>query len=137
MATWSPATASCDFPEATAEMMAPAAGNAGVRSFVGRGGGRGGGGASFRGRRAGSRARAVSEMSEAGGDEDRSWRREDSGAPGEHRASDVGAATGGAGVGRGRGRSKKEDVVWVQCDNCLRWRKLALGMLFEHLPDKW
>ncbi|CAN0199532.1 unnamed protein product, partial [Scytosiphon promiscuus] len=55
----------------------------------------------------------------------------------ERRESDAGSRGNGGGGGRGRGRSKKEDVLWVQCDKCLRWRKLALGMRLEDLPDKW
>ncbi|NXE07583.1 MORC3 protein, partial [Lophotis ruficrista] len=30
---------------------------------------------------------------------------------------------------------KQPDQTWVQCDGCLKWRKLPDGM--EHLPDKW
>lgn len=105
--------------------------------------GRGGGGASVRGRRVGSRARATPEAGEAAGGEARSWRRDsESRIILERRESDAGSGSGGgssgiAGAGRGRGRSKKEDVLWVQCDKCLRWRKLAFGMRLEDLPDKW
>lgn len=142
MATWNPATASCDHPEDTADMLIPVVGGGSERSFTGGGGGRGGGASCRGGRRMGSRARAV-EASDAGGDEDRSWKRDgDSGTSLDRRTADGGGGgaasvgNGGSG-GRGRGRSKKEDVVWVQCDNCLRWRKLAPGMLLEDLPDKW
>ncbi|KGL77974.1 MORC family CW-type zinc finger protein 3, partial [Tinamus guttatus] len=30
---------------------------------------------------------------------------------------------------------KQPDQTWVQCDGCLKWRKLPDGI--EHLPDKW
>ncbi|XP_075567462.1 MORC family CW-type zinc finger protein 3 [Pelecanus crispus] len=30
---------------------------------------------------------------------------------------------------------KQPDQTWVQCDACLKWRKLPDGI--EHLPDKW
>lgn len=86
----------------------------------------------------GSRARATGDSGEMAGGEDRPWGREfDSRVGGglERRESD--ASSRGSGGGRGRGRSKKEDVLWVQCDTCLRWRKLALGMRLEDLPDKW
>lgn len=139
MAIWSPATASCEHPEDSADMLTPATGGTSSgRSFLaGGGGGRGNGGGSCRGRRLGSRARAAPEASEAVGDTERSWRKDgDAGsAAGERRSSEGGV--GSSGGGRGRGRSKKEDVLWVQCDKCLRWRKLALGMRLEDLPDKW
>ena len=143
MATWNPATASCDHPEDLADMIIPVAGAGGGRSFTGGGGSRGGGASCRGGRRLGARARVALDASEGGGDEDRSWKRDgDSGGTSiERRTGDSGgvgtAAGSGGGGGRGRGRSKKEDVVWVQCDKCLRWRKLALGMLLEDLPDKW
>ncbi|KAM4681717.1 MORC family CW-type zinc finger protein 3 isoform 2-T2 [Amazona ochrocephala] len=30
---------------------------------------------------------------------------------------------------------KQPDQTWVQCDSCLKWRKLPDGI--EHLPEKW
>ncbi|XP_038621979.1 MORC family CW-type zinc finger protein 3 isoform X2 [Tachyglossus aculeatus] len=30
---------------------------------------------------------------------------------------------------------KRPDQMWVQCDSCLKWRKLPDGI--DHLPDKW
>ncbi|XP_074070042.1 MORC family CW-type zinc finger protein 3 isoform X2 [Macrotis lagotis] len=30
---------------------------------------------------------------------------------------------------------KRPDQTWVQCDSCLKWRKLPDGI--DHLPDKW
>ena len=143
MAAWN-ANPSCDQPEDSSSL-ATTANSPGGRSFVvrGRGGGgrgaAGGGGAGAvagaRGRRIGSRGRGTSEPNEAAGGvgagEDRAWSRVGL----ERRESDAGSRGGGA--GRGRGRSKKEDVMWVQCDKCLRWRKLALGMRLEDLPDKW
>lgn len=142
MAAWN-ANPSCDQPEDSSSL-ATTANSPGERSFVvrsGRGaaggvGGAAGGsnaGAGARGRRIGSRGRGTSEQSEAaggGGGEDRTWSRIGL----ERRESDAGSR---GGAGRGRGRSKKEDVMWVQCDKCLRWRKLALGMRLEDLPDKW
>ncbi|XP_067459824.1 MORC family CW-type zinc finger protein 3a isoform X1 [Thunnus thynnus] len=32
---------------------------------------------------------------------------------------------------------KRPDQNWVQCDNCLRWRKLPDGIDTNKLPDKW
>uniref|UniRef100_A0A4W3JG48 MORC family CW-type zinc finger 3 n=1 Tax=Callorhinchus milii TaxID=7868 RepID=A0A4W3JG48_CALMI len=29
------------------------------------------------------------------------------------------------------------DQVWVQCDSCLKWRKLPDGITSDNLPDKW
>jgi len=29
------------------------------------------------------------------------------------------------------------DEIWVQCDNCLKWRKLPASTRAEALPDKW
>lgn len=133
MASWSPATASCNHPEDSSDMLSPAMGiGAGVKAFMMVDGGRGsaGSGSNCRSRRMGSRARSVAESSE-GVDGDRSWRRDgDAGTAVERKDS-------GGGGGRGRGRAKKEDVVWVQCDKCERWRKLAPGMRLEDLPDMW
>lgn len=146
MAAWN-AGASCAQPEDSSSLATT--NSPGGRSFVVRGGGGGAGagaapsaGGGARGRRIGSRGRTTSEPSDAAhggvGGEDRSWSRVGL----ERRESDAGSRGGGAaggagGAGRGRGRSKKEDVMWVQCDKCLRWRKLALGMRLEDLPDKW
>lgn len=146
MATWN-ASASCNQPEDSFSIATTATSAGGRNSFVVRGGaaGRGGGGASVRGRRVGSRARATPEAGEAAAcGEARSWRRDSESRIGmERRESDAGSRGGAGGsgsnggAGRSRGRSKKEDVLWVQCDKCLRWRKLALGMRLEDLPDKW
>ncbi|XP_032386265.1 MORC family CW-type zinc finger protein 3a isoform X2 [Etheostoma spectabile] len=32
---------------------------------------------------------------------------------------------------------KRPDQSWVQCDECLRWRKLPDGIDYSKLPDKW
>ncbi|KAM4730843.1 MORC family CW-type zinc finger protein 3a [Anableps anableps] len=32
---------------------------------------------------------------------------------------------------------KRPDQNWVQCDNCLQWRKLPDGINVNKLPDKW
>ncbi|XP_034042543.1 LOW QUALITY PROTEIN: MORC family CW-type zinc finger protein 3a [Thalassophryne amazonica] len=32
---------------------------------------------------------------------------------------------------------KRPDQNWVQCDDCLQWRKLPDGIDFSRLPDKW
>uniref|UniRef100_A0A7N5ZR87 CW-type domain-containing protein n=1 Tax=Anabas testudineus TaxID=64144 RepID=A0A7N5ZR87_ANATE len=32
---------------------------------------------------------------------------------------------------------KRPDQNWVQCDECLQWRKLPDGINHEKLPDKW
>uniref|UniRef100_UPI00398F80F8 MORC family CW-type zinc finger protein 3-like n=1 Tax=Pristiophorus japonicus TaxID=55135 RepID=UPI00398F80F8 len=32
---------------------------------------------------------------------------------------------------------KVPDQVWAQCDGCLKWRKLPVGMNPDTLPDKW
>lgn len=29
------------------------------------------------------------------------------------------------------------DWTWVQCDNCLKWRRLPDGVESQNLPDKW
>ncbi|XP_014783481.1 MORC family CW-type zinc finger protein 3 [Octopus bimaculoides] len=29
------------------------------------------------------------------------------------------------------------DWLWVQCDNCLKWRRLPTGIGFRDLPEKW
>lgn len=29
------------------------------------------------------------------------------------------------------------DQSWVQCDDCLKWRKLPHGTDLDKLPDKW
>ncbi|XP_062862001.1 MORC family CW-type zinc finger protein 3-like isoform X2 [Trichomycterus rosablanca] len=32
---------------------------------------------------------------------------------------------------------KEPDQIWVQCDDCLKWRKLPDGINTKKLPDKW
>lgn len=32
---------------------------------------------------------------------------------------------------------KRPDQNWVQCDECLKWRKLPDGIDCNKLPDKW
>lgn len=32
---------------------------------------------------------------------------------------------------------KRPDQNWVQCDDCLKWRKLPDGIDCDKLPDKW
>ncbi|XP_028249810.1 MORC family CW-type zinc finger protein 3a isoform X2 [Parambassis ranga] len=32
---------------------------------------------------------------------------------------------------------KRPDQIWVQCDDCLQWRKLPDGIDCSKLPDKW
>ena len=136
MATWSPATANCEHPEDSTEMVVPLSTT--TISGGGRGNGSAGGSAGYRGRRIGSRSsRTASEGSEGGAEEDRSWRRDGEGTSAERRWSDGGSAIGGGNGGRGRGRAKKDDLLWVQCDKCEKWRKLANGMRNEDLPEKW
>ena len=158
MAFWNP-SASCDQPE-DSTTVATTPSNAGGRSFAvrdtagaagagggGGGGGRGGAGAGagLRVRRIASRARATSEPSEVsggggGGGGSGDWRREaDSRAGLERRDSDAGSRGGaGSAAVKARGKSAKtQEENWVQCDKCLRWRKLAPGMRNEDLPDKW
>ncbi|CAN0525105.1 unnamed protein product [Ectocarpus sp. 12 AP-2014] len=98
MGTWNPA-ASCEQPEDSTSIPTPATnGTAGGRSFVVRGGAgsRGGGcGASVRGRRIGSRARATSESVDAA--DERAWRRDPGSGSGLERRE-----SGGVGAGRRR-----------------------------------
>lgn len=130
MATWSPETANCEHPEETTEKVAPAT------NTTGRGNGNAGSSGGYRGRRVGSRStRSAFDGSEGGGEEDKSWRRDVEGAPVERRSLDGSAY--GNGVSRGRGRARKDELLWVQCDKCEKWRKLANGMRNEDLPDKW
>lgn len=131
MAFWSPEKASCDYPEEE-ELWSPASASAG-----------GAGGASGdkslispsnRGRRVtASRARATSS---AGGNDGAGQ----SGRFAEgFSASDVGGsvADGDEGApGDSRGNTR-EEVEWVQCDGCRRWRKLSDGMRSEDLPEQW
>ncbi|XP_043852225.1 MORC family CW-type zinc finger protein 3 isoform X2 [Dromiciops gliroides] len=32
---------------------------------------------------------------------------------------------------------KQPDQTWVQCDSCLKWRKLPDGIIIDNLPEKW
>ncbi|CAI9739999.1 family CW-type zinc finger 3-like [Octopus vulgaris] len=35
------------------------------------------------------------------------------------------------------GVAPEPDWLWVQCDNCLKWRRLPTGIGFRDLPEKW
>lgn len=129
MAFWSPDKASCDYPEEE-ELWSPASAS---------GGGAGGASGdkslispSNRGRRVtASRARAASS---AGGDDGQSGRMAEG-----FSASDVGdsVAEGDEGAPGDGPVNSREEVEWVQCDGCRKWRKLSGGMRSEDLPEQW